>query len=297
MPGRVKPTDCPHRPLSSCRPARAVDTRLTAMKSILQKLLLPAGLIAFATFTARAEPEIKGSPSELSAYLAALPGTVQIAGEGEVKTPADRAIVHLRIDSENKSLAEAIKLNHGVRAKLAAFLKEQGLGADRLQPAPFSSTAKQAIFSDKVKSHKVSTLVKITTHNEQEFQSVTKAVDQFNEVTYVRAEFEHSDKDVLKSRASAKACEDAERQKHVYEEKLGVKLVPKNIVDAKLAPELLLPRRYIAASGGTQPAYAGLPMSQSVRALAQKEDVEEETPFGELVFSSRVVVEYSVECR
>ena len=187
-------------------------------------------------------------------------------------------------------------LLENVRAKLAAFLKEQGVGADRIQPAPFSSTQKQAIFSDKVKSHKVSTLVKITTHNEQEFQSVTKAVDQFNEVTYVRAEFEHSDKDALKAKASAKACEEAERQKRVYEEKLNVKLVPKNIADARQTPILMAGQQYVGASGGTQPAYSGLPMlSPALRALAQKEEPMEETPFGELVFSARLVVEYSVE--
>lgn len=266
------------------------------MRTIPFRSLLVAIAVMIANETALAEPEIKGSPSELSAYLAALPGTVQIVGEGEIKTTADRAIVSLRIDNENKSLAEAIKLNHSIRTKLAAFLKEQGVSADRIQPAPFSSTQKQAIFSDKVKSHKVSTLVKVTTHNEQEFHSVTKALDQFAEVAYVRAEFEHSDKEALKAKATAKACDDAERQKRVYEEKLGVKLAAKNIVDANQAPIVMASRRYVGASGGTQPSYSGdLLMKPTVRALEQREDAEGETPFGELVFSARVMVEYAIE--
>src|SRR5574342_5860 len=103
------------------------------MKKTLPKSLLLAGITMVLALTARAEPEIKGAPSELAAYLGALPGTVQIVGEGEIKTPADRAIVSLRMDNENKSLAEAIKLNHGVGTKLAAFLKEQVIGADLVQ--------------------------------------------------------------------------------------------------------------------------------------------------------------------
>lgn len=265
------------------------------MKTIRSHVCLAVIAVAAVSATAFAEPEIKGPPSELAAYLSTLPGTVQIVGEGEIKIPADRAIVSLRIDSENKSLAEAIKLSHGVRARLTAFLKEQGIGADRLQPAPFSSTQKQAIFSDKVKSHKVSTLVKVATHNEQEFQAVTKSVDQFTEVTYVRAEFEHSDKDALKTKASGKACEDAERQKRTYEEKLDVKLVPKSIRDIQQMPLPQLRGQYGAwVTGEAESSYSARALTK-LPMMPQVEAVEEETPFGELVFNARVAVEYSVE--
>jgi len=269
------------------------------MKTIPSKLYLIAAAIFLTSGAVFAEPELKGAPNELKTYLAGLPGTVQIIGESEIKMTADRAIVSLRIDNENKSLAEALKLNQAIRTKLAAFLKEQGIGADRIRPAPFSSTQKTKIFSDKVKSHKVSTLVKITTHNEQEFQAVTRSVDQFEEVTYVRSEFERSDKEALKTKASEKACDDAERQKRAYEEKLGVKLVPKNIGGARQAG-LPYSRQdgdkavgfdwYLGSrlSGGTAP-------SAVQGGGVEGGSVEEETPFGELVFSDRELVEYSVE--
>jgi uncharacterized protein YggE len=253
-------------------------------------------LLSFFTVLApaQAEPEIKGTPAELAAYLSALPGSVQLVGEGEVKTSADRAIVSLRIDVENKSLAEALRENQKVRAKLTAFLKEQGLDAARVQVAPFSSTQRQAVFSDKVKSHKVSMLVKVTTHDEQEFQAVTRSVDQFTEVAYVGAEFEHSKKESLKTQALAKACDEAERQKRVYEERLGVKLVARSIADQKIvaAP---LPRRGVYAAGSSygKPALS-TPLPSSTGAPGGEADMEG-TPFGELAFSSRVVVEYSVE--
>lgn len=263
----------------------------------MRPLILTATVIASFAFPVHAaEPEIKGTPTELAAYLSSLPGTVQIVGEGEIKTPADRAIVSLRIESENKSLAEAIKMNQAVRAKLATFLKEQGIGVERIQPAPFSSTQKQAIFSDKVKSHKVSTLLKVTTHNEQEFQSAARPVDQFSDVAYVGAGFEHSDKEGLKSRATAKACDDSERQKRIYEEKLGVKLVPRNIQDQKQFAAPMMRRGYQASGGdGAFGSMQKTPAYASAASPGRTEVSEEETPFGELAFSARVLVEYSVE--
>lgn len=263
------------------------------MKIIPSKSCLVAVAILVTSVTVFAEPEIKGSPNELKSYLVGLPGAVQIVGEGEVKVTADQAIISLRIDSEHKSLAEASKQNQGVRTKLAAFLKEQGIGADRIQPAPFSSTQKTKMFSDKVKSHKVSTLVKVTTHNEQEFQAVTKSVDQFEEVTYVQSEFERSDKDALKTKATEKACDDAERQKRIYEEKLNVKLVTKNIMDQKQVAAPILQRAYAQSEGGQ--LTAGLRAMGDASPFIKAAASEEETPFGELVFTARVLVEYSVE--
>lgn len=244
----------------------------------------------------QAEPEIKGTPAELASYLSSVPGTVQIVGEGEVKVPADRATISLRVDVENKSLAEALRESQKVRGKVAAFLKEQGLEAARIQSAPFSSAQRQTIFSDKVKSHKVSLLIKVTTHNEQEFQIVTRTPDQFPEVAYVGAEFEHSDKLALRTQAIAKACDETERQKRVYEDKLGVKLVPRNIVDQKVNAGPL-PRRRVYESE-SEKSYGSASLRTPLPGAgdgALTGSAELETPFGELTFSSRVQVEYAVE--
>jgi uncharacterized protein YggE len=259
--------------------------------------LLAVGLLLnlfLAAPSAIAEPELKGTPTELAAYLSSVPGTLTLAGDGEIKASADRAVVQLRVDTENKSLAEALRENQAVRAKLAAFLKEQGLPATRVQTAPFSATPRSAIFSDKVKSHKVSTLVKVTTHEEQEFHAATRAVDQFIEVACVGAEFEHSNKEALRSQAIAKACDEVDRQKRLYEEKFGVKLVPRNIQDQKTAPAPA-PRRRLYEAGesyGSVSLKTPLPGSRGGDSAGGE---VEETPFGELIFTSRVTVEYAVE--
>jgi uncharacterized protein YggE len=51
----------------------------------------------------RAEPEIKGSPTELTRYLS----LSTVTGEGEVKVPADRAIITLKVTTDSRSLADA----------------------------------------------------------------------------------------------------------------------------------------------------------------------------------------------
>src|SRR5438876_758256 len=65
-----------------------------------------------------AEPELKGSPTEVAAYLVTLPKTVSVAGESEIKVQADRAIINLKVTSENKSLQEALRVNQEIRNKI-----------------------------------------------------------------------------------------------------------------------------------------------------------------------------------
>src|SRR5690242_18760535 len=106
-------------------------------------------------FHAHAEPELKGSPADLTQLLAGLPRTAIVTGEGELKVPADRAIITLKITTENKSLQGAMRLNQDLRGKLLTYLKEHGIPADRVQASKFSSTPKYGVFSEKVKSYQV----------------------------------------------------------------------------------------------------------------------------------------------
>src|ERR1043166_4872701 len=59
------------------------------------------------TFTAAAEPELKGTPSELSRYLQDVPireaKTVSIAGEADLRVSADQAVVTLKVTRLNSS--------------------------------------------------------------------------------------------------------------------------------------------------------------------------------------------------
>jgi uncharacterized protein YggE len=241
-----------------------------------------------------AEPEIKGSPAELAAYLSSLPGSIQLVGEGEVKVPSDRAVLSLRIDAESKSLAETLKENQQVRARLMKYLGEQKIRPENIKPAPFTAIPRTAIFSDKVKSYKLSALIKVTTTNENEFSAVAGAVDQISDVAFVQSEFEHSDEDGLRDRAIREACDEVERQKRIYEEKLGVKLVPRNIQDHRAAAEPVPGRNYGAGSAYAVPGAYALESMTKTSGYAAEATVAGST-FGELVFKARVTVQYAVE--
>ena len=64
---------------------------------------------------ASAEPEIKGTATELAQYLNAIPKLVTVTGEAEVRVPAHRAVLSLRVITENRSLQEAFRMNLEVR--------------------------------------------------------------------------------------------------------------------------------------------------------------------------------------
>jgi uncharacterized protein YggE len=239
----------------------------------------------------RAEPEIKGTPAELQRYLPGVAGTVAIAGEGEVKVPADRAVMSFKIVTEHKSLADALRQNEEIRSQIAGFLKSRGLSTDRIQKSKFASTARHGVFTDKVKSQRVENEIKITTLDEKEFQLVASLPDRFTEVIYAGTEFEHSEKEQLRNRAVAQACANAERRKQQYEQALNLKLTPKSFVEHAIHPG---PERKPWVQGGSAPSFVGEPVLSSgypsVGPFA-----ETVSAFGELVFKVQVTVEYTAE--
>ena len=245
------------------------------------------------TVTLCAEPELKGSPAELTAYLATLPKTVSITGESELKSAADRAIVSLKVVTENKSLQEAARANQEIRSALLRTLTERGLPADRVKASRFSSTPKYGWLREKPKSYRVENIVKITVQDEKEFQAVAKLVDSVSEVFYDTSEFEASNKDELKAKAIALTIDKAADKKRLFEEKLGVKLTPKAFSEG---PAGLLPLPESAGYKRTM-GYSG--RGVSTPNITETAEGTEEMPaaFGELIYKATVTVEYTVETK
>ena len=261
--------------------------KLYLVANVITLLIVPLAL---------AEVELKGSPTELAAYLTGLPRTVSVTGEGEIKAQADRAVITLRVSTEKKSLAEALRANEEVRSRLADFLKEHRVGLDQIRTSRFSSTPKYSAFSEKAKSHRVDNVIKVTARDEREFQTIAGATDKFAEVGYVEAEFEHSDKESLKAKAITQACDNANRRKKVFEEKLGLKLTPRRLSEGTFSPGL--PAARIGVQGGSAPSpgggsFGGVPARHEPLALDTR--AEQISAFGELVFKVLVTVEFAVE--
>lgn len=254
-------------------------------------------MLVCAVTTLYAEPEIKGTASELEVYLKAIPRTVTLSSESEIKAAADRAILSIRVVTENKSLQEASRLNQELRSKMIRALAEKGLPADRIHASRFSSTPKYGVFSEKAKSYRVENVVKITTHDEKEFQSVASLVDTTPEFRHDGIEFEHSDKEALKKRALDQAFDKATEKKKLYEERLGLKLTPRNFQEGRVtvpAPAQATRRYY----SGKTTITTGLPEA-SAYGNQIPDPANEDAPnsFDELVFKAVVTVEYAVESR
>lgn len=208
-----------------------------------------------------------------------------------MKATADRALISLKVVTENKSLQEALRVNQELRGKILNALKERGLSAERVHASKFSSTPKYGMFSEKAKSYRVENVVKITAQDEQEFQAVAHLVDTMPEVRYDGIEFEQSDREALKAKAVAQAIDRANERKRLYEEKLGLKLVPKQIVENGVVPEPAAQLRRVGDQIGSRRVMA----LTSLPAASAVETQEMPTEFGELVYKAQVTVAYEVQ--
>jgi uncharacterized protein YggE len=250
---------------------------------------------------ARAEPEIKGNPAELSQYLQSIPKSISIAGEAELRVPADQAVVTLKVTTENRSLHEALRLNQEVRTKLIAHLKSHNMPAERVHASKFSSTPRFGLFGEKAKSYKVENLVRITVEDEHEFQLTAGTVDQFSEVQFVAADFEVKDKEAMKAKAMAQACDNANKRKGLLEEKLGMSLKATGFSSGPVLQTMNSEsaRRYYGSyKGGSTAGIRADLLSSGLRAeLATgiPEAAEDVSSFGEMIYTVGVTIDYKVE--
>lgn len=255
------------------------------------KSIIISSLTLFAV-QLRAEPELKGTPAELTGYLTGVPKLVNLTGEAELKIAADRALISVKVVTENKSLQEASRANQEIRARILRTLAEQGIPNERVKPSRFSSTPKYGVFQEKAKSYRVENTVKITAQDEREFQAIANLVDCIGEARYESIEFDHSDKDALKAKALTQALDKAIEKKRLHEEMLGVKLTTKGFSEGVVVPVTSLGRSYGKAIG-----YSARAASAPNVTVEEVAEVEAPTSFGELVYRAQISIEYALESK
>jgi uncharacterized protein len=252
-----------------------------------------AAILLIAVINVSAEPEIKGTPTELSQYLNNVAQTVSLTGQSELKVAADRAVISLKVVTENKSLQDALQSNQELRARIQKTLIGRGFSTNRIQASKFSSTPQYGMFKEKAKSYRVENVIKVAALDEKEFQAVANVVDTISEVRYDSIEFEHSDKEALKSKALAEAIEKATERRGLYEEKLGVKLSPKRFVESNVgvAP--------VQQKGVRYGSYSSSESSRMITPIPAAADSGADLPssFGEMVFTAQVTVEYALTAK
>jgi uncharacterized protein YggE len=249
------------------------------------RLLLAVCILATSASALVAQPEIKGTPQDVAAWLDGVSKPVILSGEAEIKAQADQAFIRLVVHTDSKSLGDALTKNLEIRSKILADLKKSNIPDDAVEVSRFSSTPNRGWFGDKPKSYTVENLLTIRITKESEFQSVAAIIDTRPEVRYEGIEFKHSQKDAFKAKALKQASEQALEKKAMIEQTLGVKLQPKTISENGA----LDPQRFTAGIRKEGAAgYTGtLSMSAAPMALADQGPAG----FGEVVYKASVRIE------
>ncbi len=190
----------------------------------MKHLLLPLLVTLATAVPVWAEPELSGKPDELMQFLRPTAKTTTLTGEAEIKVPVDKAVASLRIVSEHKAFAEAVRQNNDRRAQVAGLLKKAGLPEDQIQGAKFSSTPSYSVFSDKAKSYRVENVVRVTVKDDKEFLAVAAAVDALSDVHFSGIEPEPGDAAAHKEKALAAALKNAADRKALLEQATGLVL-------------------------------------------------------------------------
>ena len=99
----------------------------------MRNLVVIIMLVVFLSQGVYAEPELKGTASELSQYLAEAPKITILTSTSELKTPADSAILQIRVMTESATLENAIKLNQDMRSMIENRLTAKGISKNRIQ--------------------------------------------------------------------------------------------------------------------------------------------------------------------
>lgn len=233
-------------------------------------------LLLLFPFSAIAEPELKGSPSELENYLQNIPTSIDVIGQSEIIENADNAIVTLIVKTENKMLSGAIKANQNIRKRIATFLNTKGFSSKNITSSKFSSTPEYGYFGDKPDNYKVNNAVLITINSEEELLFISEVVDKYKEVYLVGTIFEHTEHEKYKKQALEKAINNALEKKALYEKTLGVKLNAVNISESTSGvlqeTEQKKNRKVLSSYSGTS-----------------------KTNFGSIIYRSTVTIKYRVK--
>jgi uncharacterized protein YggE len=250
----------------------------------MKRLWIVFSLLSALAVSGFAEVQLEGSPRELSGYLSDIPQTVTITGTAEKKVPADRAVIHVNVTTESRSMDEALTLNKTLRQQITTKLLAAGLTQNNIKAAQFSSTPESGIFTDKIRSYKVENTMKITTTNETEFQAVAALIDAHKEVEYKTTEFELSNRKEIDRQLLAEACRDAVTKKSLYATELKVILTPVRFHDGRVV--LHEPALNLRSQARKMASYA----------LSEADSfVPPPVQFDEMTLNATVTVEYSLK--
>lgn len=196
----------------------------------MQKMILVLLIVLLPVF-AQAEPEIKGTPGELSNYLSSLPKEVTLVGEAKIEIQAESGVVTLGIRTEDPQLQRSLENNQRLRKEIIAKLASAGVPQGSIKGTKFSSTPEYGIFGKKPNNYVVQNILKITIENEKQLQEVAGIVDHYKDAFFQGITLKEQKKKDIKNQLLNTALANAELRRKVYEKELGIKLEPVRFVE------------------------------------------------------------------
>jgi len=242
-------------------------------------------LLSFSSLVG-AETELKGSPDDLRKFLHPQAQLITLNEKAEKTAYSDKAIIHLVVTTEAKTLSESLAINNNIREKTTRDLIAKGISAKEIKNAKFTSTPQYGLFGKKPAVYEVVNRISVSIFEEVDLRNVAQVADSYDEVELARTEFEHTQKDQFEQQVKEDALQKINNQKAYYEKSLGVKLIPVSFRDAKI-------QQQPTAGASAVEEVIVIGMRESV---SSKYEVAEKTSssFDEIVYKAELSVDYQV---
>lgn len=259
------------------------------------------GLLVSAT-AALAEPEVKGSPTDVTGWLQQRTDRVRLFAYAEENAKADKATMRFSITTERSDLGEALAANQQLRGKAAEVLYANGIEKSAVKSSGFSSIPVRGFLGKRAASYEVQNKLSVEVSDEKQMQAAAE-LSKLKEVTYAGVRFEYTKRDELRLALIQKATQKLNASREAYEKAMGVKLVPlvigEQMVIGERSDDVETEAKWGPIRIG-QDSVGFTPVSASpASARFNKSEIQQEPVpaifANEMTFGLRIAAEYAIE--
>jgi uncharacterized protein len=173
-----------------------------------------------------AEPELKGTPTDLQRFLRSGTHNIVLVGHAKQTVQADMGHVSIIVHTQGKDLSSAIAANGLRREALAQALQSQGVDVKAMHAQKFSTSPQYGWFGKTPNSYEVNNRLTVDVGDEHQLTVVTAAAGQSPDLSIGAIVFEYSKQQELEEQVRHSAFDDALAKKAFYEQRLGAALRP-----------------------------------------------------------------------
>jgi uncharacterized protein YggE len=188
--------------------------------------VLIVGVLWSAPRISAADPELRGTPTELQKFLRTASHSVTLQGHAKQTVQADVGHVIVVVHTQGKDLTGTIVANGQRRDALTKVLLGQGIEAKAIRTEKFSTSPQYSWFGKVPSSYEVVNRLNVEVADERQVTMVTSAAGGSADLSIGSITFEYSKQRDLEEQVRRAAFDDALAKKSFYEQRLGAKLVP-----------------------------------------------------------------------